>query len=230
MRGNGPPPAPLRESLSRQPDKIEQCRTPRSRLRSTLPKTSSWPGFTENDRYKAEFLDGAGYEIANTSANHSQISANLVGELIAGLRKKGCRVLAQGIFVKIPKRPGLLQPDATVVREELAYFNGRRDVITNPRIIFEILSPSTSGRDFETKCEAYQQIESLQAYILIYQDSPKAAIFTRAANESWLLKRYTGLDATFPIGNTGLDAALRGLYRDVVFPTFHRAKAKTRAR
>ncbi|WP_366557687.1 Uma2 family endonuclease [Okeania sp. SIO1I7] len=47
------------------------------------------------------------------------------------------------------------------------YAEGRRDTITNPQIIVEVLSRSTESYDRGQKFEYYRRVNSLREYILI---------------------------------------------------------------
>ena len=49
--------------------------------------------------------------------------------------------------------------------------------ITNPTVIVEVLSPSTEDYDRGEKREHYQQLESLQEYVLLAQSRLRVAGF-----------------------------------------------------
>lgn len=51
--------------------------------------------------------------------------------------------------------------------------------VTNPRLIVEVLSPSTSSYDREGKFRAYQELHSFQEYVLISQESIAVDVFFR---------------------------------------------------
>jgi Uma2 family endonuclease len=60
--------------------------------------------------------------------------------------------------------------------------DGRQDILLNPTVIFEVLSPSTADFDRGFKFVAYAAIPSLQQYVLIASDRPFIEIFTRNAD------------------------------------------------
>jgi Uma2 family endonuclease len=61
-------------------------------------------------------------------------------------------------------------PDITVVCGEPQFHDEHRDVILNPTVIIEVLSPTTGSSDRGEKFARYRQTKSLTDYILIAQD------------------------------------------------------------
>ncbi len=61
-------------------------------------------------------------------------------------------------------------PDVLVVCGEPEFLDEAEDVVTNPAVIFEVLSESTEAYDRGEKFAGYQQRESLQEYVLVAQD------------------------------------------------------------
>ena len=63
--------------------------------------------------------------------------------------------------------------------------------VTNPKVIFEVLSPSTEFYDRGEKREHYQQIDTLREYVLLSQTAPKIELWSRAsASEAWSFAVY----------------------------------------
>ena len=49
-------------------------------------------------------------------------------------------------------------------------YNGRNDTLTNPVVIFEVLSEGTDNYDGGEKFEQYRRLPSLQEYVILAQD------------------------------------------------------------
>ena len=174
-----------------------------------------------------EFLDGALYAMAGESPQHADISANLVGELVAQLKGKPCRVRTKDTKVRsgpLPfsprKQKGLFSyPDAVVICGTPEYLDAFQDVVTNPTVIFEVLSPSTAFHDRHLKFQRYDKWSpTLSDYVLIWQTFPFVEHYQRQADGSWLYRNYEGLEQVVPLENIGSTLDLADLYDRVEFP------------
>ncbi|MGH7946495.1 MAG: Uma2 family endonuclease, partial [Opitutaceae bacterium] len=59
----------------------------------------------------------------------------------------------------------------------------------HPRLIIEVLSPSTEARDTLEKRVAYQTLESLEEYALVRQDKAEAQVYRRTS-QGWEIESY----------------------------------------
>jgi Uma2 family endonuclease len=91
------------------------------------------------------------------------------------------------------------------------------DTLTNPTVLFEVLSPSTEAYDRGRKFELYRKIESLQEYILLAQDRPFVERYVRRGN-TWVLSDLSTLDDSLQLESIGCTLALRDIYDKVEFP------------
>lgn len=97
--------------------------------------------------FKSEYFDGQVYAMSGASPEHSAIVFNLYGEVGAELRGKPYRGLSNDTKIRsgqVPKlgKKGLFSyPDLTIVCGEPTFHDAYRDVLTNPKVIFEVLSP-----------------------------------------------------------------------------------------
>ena len=92
---------------------------------------------------RSEYLDGGVYPMTGASTNHSRIVLDFGGELNNLLRERGCEVFVIDMKVRLPGSNKFLYPDVTAVCGELLYHDDRKDIITNPDLVVEVLSPST---------------------------------------------------------------------------------------
>jgi Uma2 family endonuclease len=110
-------------------------------------------------------------------------------------------------------------PDVMAICGERQFLDDRRDVITNPALIVEVLSDSTEAYDRGDKFAYYRSIPSLRAYLLLSQQRVSAELFLRQPSGDWLLSVYTKPSDSIPL--TGLDAelSLAEVYDKVEFTT-----------
>ncbi|HEY9702152.1 MAG TPA: Uma2 family endonuclease, partial [Allocoleopsis sp.] len=86
-----------------------------------------------------------------------------------------------------------------------------------PSIIIEILSPSTEAFDRGDKFSDYQQIPTLQEYVLISTKKPKIEIFKRHEKGLWILQSYTSEQVNYELESINFQGLITDLYEDVNF-------------
>ncbi|MGE3541564.1 MAG: Uma2 family endonuclease [Candidatus Tectimicrobiota bacterium] len=91
----------------------------------------------------------------------------------------------------------------------------RADTLLNPRLIVEVLSPSTEAYDRGIQFDHYRSIESLQTYVLIAQDKPHIELYQRQDQGNWLLTVVKGLEASLYLEALGCALALADVYERV---------------
>ena len=133
--------------------------------------------------YKSEYVDGVIYALAGSSKRHNLITGNVIAELNTRLRKSPCEVYPSDMKVRVPDSRKFFYPDVSVVCSESRFADDERDVLLNPILIVEILSESTAAFDRGKKFQSYQQIESLQEYLLVSQDEYVVEYFLRQEND-----------------------------------------------
>ena len=79
-----------------------------------------------------------------------------------------------------------------------------------PCIIIELLSRSTQIFDRREKWQRYQQIPSLEQYLLLSQHEIVAGVYSRQGAK-WLYECLTG-DATLHFSSLSLDVVLSEIY------------------
>ena len=95
----------------------------------------------------------------------------------------------------------------------------RSETLLNPILISEVLSPSTEAYDRGFKFAQYQQIESLQEYVLISQQEPRVERFRRQMAGEWLFSTHAGMDASCPLDCLDTTIPLAEIYDKIVFGT-----------
>jgi Uma2 family endonuclease len=171
-----------------------------------------------------EWLDGLIYAMAGESPDHSIINANIIAELNIQLRGKPCAVYSPNMKTRAQLLPtagmkGLFAyPDAMVVCGKPVFHDEHRDVIVNPKVIVEVLSPSTSRYDHEEKFERYQQNKSLTDYLLVSQKRPQIQHFSRKPRGRWEYLIETKLSGSLVIASIKCKLKLADVYDRIEFP------------
>jgi len=109
-------------------------------------------------------------------------------------------------------------PDISVVCGKPVLADDHQDVLLNPVVIFEVLSPSTERYDRGLKLQRYRTIASLQDYILVSQNEPRVEQYTRQENNLWVLRDYETLDDVLTVASIGISLPMRAIYNRIEFP------------
>jgi Uma2 family endonuclease len=140
---------------------------------------------------------------------HSAIQRNLITALTARLRGKPCQPFTSDLKVQTAR--SIRYPDAFVVCSPGA---NEDVVVTNPVVVFEILSPGTAGVDTVEKNAEYRDTPSIKRYVMLSQDHPHAVVFERIADD-WVGHILSG-DITIGMPEIDIVLPLLELYDGVV--------------
>jgi Uma2 family endonuclease len=167
---------------------------------------------------KSEYYDGEIFAMAGSSPDRSLISMNIGGELSHQLLEKPCRVYNSDLRVRSTET-AYSYPDVTVVCGEPEFQDAESDVLLNPTVIVEVLSPTTEGWDRVGKFERYRERESLQEYLLVAQDRAHLERYARQPSGEWLFTVVDGLDGMLVLPTIGCRLELARVYHMVTFPS-----------
>lgn len=168
--------------------------------------------------HRNEYLDGRKFEMAGESLLHSRIYINLVGEIGKQLRGKEYEPLSQNMKVRTACSSMFAYPDLTIVCNDPLFHDPEKDVLLNPRVIFEVLSPSTEKYDRTTKFARYRMgNETLTDYVLVSQDKPFVEHFSKQADGEWVYRSFNKMTNSFDIESVGCALTLAEIYDRVEF-------------
>lgn len=164
---------------------------------------------------KHEFADGEIFAMSGGKGPHANVAANIIGALAFVLRGRSCRVYTSDMRVHIPISGRFVYPDASVVCGRPQYKDEQIDTLLNPRVIVEILSPSTEAYDRGDKFENYQSLASLKHYIMAAQDKPRIEVYTRQDDGSWHFRVFlagTSIALSSPECTLDVDQIYAGVF------------------
>jgi Uma2 family endonuclease len=165
-----------------------------------------------------EFVDGEIFQMAGESLSHSRICVNLSGEVRNKLKGKSCEALSPNMKVRTSTASLFSYPDLTIVCGEPQFHDKKKDVLVNPQVIFEVLSPSTAEYDRTTKFQKYRMgNQTLTDYILVSQDKPFVEHFIKQTDGNWIYRSYGVIEDVLKIDTIESDLNLRELYDRIEF-------------
>lgn len=165
--------------------------------------------------YKSEFIGGEVFAMSGGSPAHSELAVRLTAELSSKLRGR-CRVFNSDLRVRTVGTGSYVYPDVSVVCGKLEFYKGTDDVLVNPKMVGEVLSPSTASYDRGKKFDLYREIPSVEEYLLCHQDSIRVEHFARQADESWIYRDHRGMDAVLKLVSVECELRLADVYAEFV--------------
>jgi Uma2 family endonuclease len=170
-------------------------------IKESVPKYVSLEAYFKSEEKsltKNEYHDGIVTPMAGAKLKHNRLASRAVHLLENFIEEKVFDYIVSNsdTKIRIEEFNKIVYPDAVVICETPQYFNKREDTITNPLIVVEVLSTSTSRYDRTTKFELYRTLPSFKEYVLIYQDRRHVAVWTKQNDGAWLPKDYIGEETT----------------------------------
>lgn len=154
--------------------------------------------FEKDAHERHEFVHGLILAMAGGTLEHARRTAKVISLLDAQLRGKRCSVFDSNARVRVPSG-NAYYPDVTVVCGPVATDPEDPLSATNPRVVVEVLSPSTAAFDQNEKLEDYRTVVSLRHIVFVAADEARVEVWTRTedgwALRSWGSGEQAGLDA-----------------------------------
>lgn len=160
-----------------------------------------------------EYLEGEIYQMDGESLSHSHVCVNLTIEVGTQLRGHRCEALSPNMKVRTSTASLFSYPDLTIVCGEPLFHDRKQDVVINPRVIFEVLSPSTERYDRGRKFQRYRLgNETLTDYVLIAQETASVEHYRKTGDGLWVYEIYTELADFLRFEELDLELALERIY------------------
>lgn len=154
-----------------------------------------------------EYFDGMIYAMTGGTINHARIGSNIGLALKVLLRGGPCEVFLHDVRVNVAAAHAYFYPDVVVTCDPADL--KAEDVLKAPKVIVEVLSPSTSAYDRGNKFAAYRTLSSLQDYVLVDPETKRVERFSRNEDGTWLMVDATGTaNVKLPSLGTALDLAV----------------------
>jgi Uma2 family endonuclease len=166
-------------------------------------------------QFKSEFLNGEMFAMAGVSMQHSRIQTNLLVELSNRFQGSACEAFGSDFRVRVSSSGMYTYPDVSAVCGKPILADNHQDILLNPVVIFEVLSPSTESYDRGLKFQHYRTIESLKDYILVNQNRILIEQFIRRADNTWTLRDYPRPEDELKIDSIGVQIPLARIYERV---------------
>jgi Uma2 family endonuclease len=179
--------------------------------RLTIPE---YLAFERQSETRHDYLDGEVFAMTGASWTHGLISGNIFGELRSQLKRSPCKAIQESLRVRTPA--GLFTyPDVIVACGKPRFDGSEQDTLLNPKLIVEVLSPSTEMYDRKTKAAHYRSIPSLSEYLLVAQSQIRIEQWSRDGREEWQQRDFTSLEQCLELRSIGCKLLLGDVYDEV---------------
>ena len=166
----------------------------------------------ESSEIRHEYLGGQIFAMSGGSKEHNLIAGNIYSRLRSHLRGSSCSVFMADMKVRIElankAKDIFYYPDVVITCDSQ---DKDRFFLNYPCLIIEVLSPSTETTDRREKLVNYQNLESLQEYVLVSQEAIKIEVYRQNTQENWLLEML-GKDDELRLDSIGLTLTMAESY------------------
>jgi Uma2 family endonuclease len=161
---------------------------------------------------KHEFLDGMILAMAGGTPDHAALAMAVGTSLTRQLEGKRCRVFSEALRIRVIATGFAGYPDVSVVCSKLERDTDDANTVTNPKVVVEVLSPSTEQYDRGEKFRQYQQIAELAHVVFVAHDTRQIEIWSRGDAGWTTATAGPGQRALLPMIDCTLD--VDEIYRD----------------
>ena len=195
---------------------IAECHYNADMSASPIPKLSVEEYFAliRSTDARFEYHDGEIFPVHAATWAHGELVTKTARRLDERLDGQPCRVSTSSVYVRVSPTK-VVCPDIVVACPKPDFIDDKRDTITNPKVIVEILSPTTADYDYGEKFALYRRLPSFEEYLLIAQDEPRIEVFRKNPDGRWMLTSYEGMEATVRVESLAIDLPLAEIYFEV---------------
>ena len=161
--------------------------------------------------FRSEYVDGEIFAMSGGSRTHARLISRVARELENALDDGPCHVSVSDLRLQVAPEGAYLYPDVMVSCGENP--SDPNDMLTNPSLVVEVLSPSTERWNRVGKFAQYRRVQSLREYVLVSQDEMRVEWYTRRADGEWVYREVNGPEGICRLELLGVSLSLERIYR-----------------
>lgn len=171
----------------------------------------------ESTGERHDWENGQVFNMAGASFAHNTIVVNIVRELGVQLRGKGCQPFSNDLRVTIPQTQRRTYPDVLIACPPFEWDDELPHTLLNPRVIIEVLSPSTQRFDRTNKLTWYGRVPSVTDYIMVASETMNVQHIRRLGEGDWRIQVYESPDEILDLPEYSCRLALSEIYERLGF-------------
>lgn len=156
--------------------------------------------------------------MAGASQAHNTITGNILTLLKMLIWQQNLPAYVNQSDMKVIsflRHKNYFYPDIVFAEGELLFDDIKKDVLTNPTLLIEVLSDETESFDRGDKFRSYRQIESLNEYLLVSQYEKKIEQFYKNQDGDWVVSVVI-TEGVLPLRALPFSLDIEQVYRQVV--------------
>ncbi len=161
---------------------------------------------------RSEFHAGHVYAMAGGTIEHAMAMGAWTRELGNLAKGSNCLLLGADMGIWIPSEQSFVYPDVSLVCGKPRFHDRDRRLLLNPKLIVDVLSPSTRDYDLSTKFNLYKQTPDFEEYIAADPRAVEVFYRSRDTRGRWHTKKFTDPQARIPLKSLGQELALADIY------------------
>lgn len=178
-------------------------------LRMSLDQFLAWDA---SQSVRHEFSAGEVFAMAGAEDSHVTVAGNVYVHLRRHLAGTPCRAFMSDMKLLVEAADSVFYPDVMVTCSDA----DRRSPLykSEPKLLVEVLSPSTAAFDRGDKFAAYRRLSSLQEYVLIDVKTRRSDVYRRGGDGLWVL-HPVDVDQPLQLAAVGLELSPEQLFAEV---------------
>ena len=161
---------------------------------------------------KREFVRGEVFLMAGGEDNNFTVAGNLYMALRRHLSGTPCRVFGSDVKLRVEAADCFFYPDLMVTCSAADHASAL--VKTEPKLLVEVLSPSTAAYDRGVKFAHFRRIATLQEYLLVDLDTRRTDLYRKGSDGLWVLHPFEP-GQTVQLASVNLEITAEQLFAEV---------------
>jgi Uma2 family endonuclease len=162
-----------------------------------------------------ELFDGEMVPMKPSNAGHSLMVTNIAVAIRGAKQGSGCVTFGPNLKVCIDETRLIAYPDVTVVCGPPAFQDSGRQIVSNPTVLVEVISPSSEDYDRGVKGTLYRFVPSLREFLLVDQIRTSVEHFQRLPDGTWQIIHHQDMDSTVDLQSIGVELPIALIYEDL---------------
>lgn len=158
------------------------------------------------------FVAGEVFAMAGATKDHNDIAGNAYVEFKHHLKGTPCKTYIGDVRLHVAAADAYFYPDVVVTCDNADIVDPKASTIASPKLIVEVLSPSTAAYDRGQKFAAYRTLTSLQEYVLIDPELKTVEVFRKNAVGVWELHPSNSMDDIVTLKSVASNVKLRSFF------------------
>lgn len=169
----------------------------------------------EKTTLRHEYINGAVYAMSGVTVVHNMITFQLATALSNRLGGGACKVFLNDLKLKLELGSDEIfyYPDVMVACRPGEW---GKDFIRGPKMVAEVLSPSTQHIDRREKALNYHRAEAIEEYLVLSQTERRVLLHRRATAGRWQLDTVCGAESAVEVRSLGISIPMEEIYGDAV--------------